>query len=606
MKKLSDIHPEVIAENYNEWFTGFLRSLLIRTNFIINVRNKLGWRGLKPTYRNGEGWTCRINNARGIYGICFNKYFDDNVWKTGSYTLYYFPDKNEPLVGYFSLDAGLACHQADYTDLIREFLCFPEFSALFEIAQINISISVDSRALLCTLLAQEHKRSISMSGVFCEVSDTLETIIEPGGYDQNLQTYEIASKYYEVLAATLSYNLCESPAYLRQSKHINASDINLPDSDILEFALGYNKEWFNKNQQAIDIKNSNKNTTTCLWREGATIPPQFKDALFWEAHLQKSARFEKSHFDAEERPQFILLTGFLGSGKTSFLKHFIEYHTSNNRFVAVIQNEIGETGLDASMLEDNYAVLEMDEGCVCCSLIGQLKKGIQQILSNHKPDVIVLETSGLANPFNLMAELNEVRELISFESVTTIVDGQNYAASKQSSNLVINQIASANLLLLNKTDLLSETGIQSISEELQLINPNARIIETIGGDINPALLYANEDNQLISFSNHNTKMHYHTGTHNHLMEGMGSKKITFTTPLQKDEFLSKIKEIPLTVYRIKGVLKFSDSPKPVFFQSVYGHFEFSPANNRENNEYFLIFIGETTSLNKLNLIFLTN
>lgn len=606
MKPLSVIHPEIISDNHNEWFAGFLRSLLIRTNFIINVRNRLGWRGLKPTYRNGEGWTCRIVNSKGIYGICFNNSFDEKEWKIGSYTMYYFPDKDEELVNGFSLDAALASHQPDYNNLVREFLCYPDFTALFEIGKINISVSNDNQALICSLFAQQHKRSISMSGVCCDVSGEINTIIEPGGLDQNLQAYDISLKFFNVLASTLSYNLSESPAYLRQLKHNNASNIDLPDSDVLELTLGYNKKWFEKHQEVINVEDTGKILTTCLWHEGTEIPPDFKDENYWDAHLHKSTRFEKSYFDEEERPQFILLTGFLGSGKTSFLKHFIEYHTANNRFVAVIQNEIGETGLDTYLLEDNYAVIEMDEGCVCCSLIGQLKKGILQILANHKPDVIILETSGLANPLNLMAELDEIRDLIRFNSVTTIVDGQNYASAMQFSGIVIDQITSANILLLNKTDLLSTHIINSITEELQLLNPTARIIESVGGDVNPALLYDVDEDHMSSSDKSNGDDNKSSKKSNHLNEGLSSKKIAFNKPLQKDDFLKKINEIPLTVYRIKGVLKFTDSPKPYFFQSVYGQAELIPANSGENHECFLIFIGETNSLNNLNLIYFTN
>lgn len=603
MNDLSTIHPEIISDNLNGWFTGFLRSLLIRTNFVINVRNKLGWRGLKPTFRNGEGWTCRIKNSKGVYGICFKDAVNETNWKTGTFSLFYFPNKDEELATRFSLDAAIVCQQVDYLDLVREFLVYPDFAQLYEIGELSLSISSDNQAITYSLEALENKQTIS-TGACCEVSGEVNTIINPGELDQDLPAYDVAKPFYDVLASTLSYNLSESPAFLKQATYkYNNSEKNKKSVNYINLSLGYNKEWFKKNKDQIIIHNNTDIHTQCFWQDGSDIPKEYSNATFWNTQLQKSTRFEKSYFDAEERPQFIILTGFLGSGKTSFLKHLIEYHTANNRFVAVIQNEIGETGLDAKLLEDNYAVLEIDEGCVCCSLIGQLKKGIQQILSNHKPDVVVLETSGLANPLNLMAELDEIHDLIRFDSITTVVDAQNYKSSMQSSNIVVSQITSADIILLNKVDLLSENNISIINKKLQLLNPHARVIQSVGGDVNPALLYDIDKDSLSNPAVFNKLNYKHASTTNHMNEGLGSKKITFDKPLEKEVFFKKINEIPNSIYRIKGILKFTDSPEPYFFQWVYGQCELTPANSNDNYENFLIFIGETTSLNILNLIY---
>ncbi len=74
----------------------------------------------------------------------------------------------------------------------------------------------------------------------------------------------------------------------------------------------------------------------------------------------------------------------------------IEYQTQCSRFVAVIQNEIGEVGLDGKLLD--YTITEIDEGCVCCSLVGNLKRAVNGILSSFQPDYIILETTGVAKP----------------------------------------------------------------------------------------------------------------------------------------------------------------------------------------------------------------
>ena len=107
-----------------------------------------------------------------------------------------------------------------------------------------------------------------------------------------------------------------------------------------------------------------------------------------------------------ERPNFFIITGYLGSGKTKFIQNFVYKEGKRIRlFMGIIQNEIGKIGLDGALLDAKYALVEIDEGCVCCSMAGQIRLAISQ-LKPKKPDSIVLETTGVANPFNILSELN--------------------------------------------------------------------------------------------------------------------------------------------------------------------------------------------------------
>ena len=363
MNKLSEIHPGKLVDNTNDWFRGLLRSLLMRTNFMVNVRHRRGWRGLKATVRNEEGWTCRIHNSKGVYGIAFDHSPKNNGWFLGNYKVYYFPTKEEEdVIEKFSLEAAVACQQPEYILYLRDFLCYPDFASLFEIATIQLSISEDQQAVVCSLIADELLTTISSTDVYWEVDGEKKMLIEQGDIDQNLPAFELALPLFNVLAATLTYNLKEKPAFLKQIRTYNDNDKEEQNrSELIDLSIGYNVDWFSENDSFLSKEDSSNSKIEHFWdsKTGGQVP--FEDNIYWYAHLQKSSRFEKSHVDAEGVPQFILLTGFLGSGKTTFLKNFIEYHTANNRFVAVIQNEIGETGLDGKLLEDNYAVLEMDE-----------------------------------------------------------------------------------------------------------------------------------------------------------------------------------------------------------------------------------------------------
>jgi G3E family GTPase len=193
----------------------------------------------------------------------------------------------------------------------------------------------------------------------------------------------------------------------------------------------------------------------------------------------------------DERPPLIILTGFLGSGKTSFLQHFVEYQTQRSRFVAVIQNEIGEVGLDGKLLD--YSVTEIDEGCVCCSLVGNLKRAVQGILENFSPDTAILETSGVSNPKNLLDELGELREMVRVDCTAIIVDALNFETSIAGNGIAAEQIGAADLLILNKRDLVDDSRLQEVRRRLKELNPHAPIFSTTRGALNPALIFDAND-----------------------------------------------------------------------------------------------------------------
>jgi G3E family GTPase len=219
-----------------------------------------------------------------------------------------------------------------------------------------------------------------------------------------------------------------------------------------------------------------------------TAPSCYRDKLWWHAdQLKGSKSVDKKILGMDERPPLIVLTGFLGSGKTSFLQHFIEYQTQRSRFVAVIQNEIGEIGLDGKLLD--YTVTEIDEGCVCCSLVGNLKRAIQSILESFSPDYIILETSGLANPKNLLDDLGELAETVRLDATVTVVDALNFESTLANYAIAADQVAAADVLLLNKSDLVDEARLEQVKRQLGRLNANAPICVTRRGDVNPALIF---------------------------------------------------------------------------------------------------------------------
>jgi len=107
-----------------------------------------------------------------------------------------------------------------------------------------------------------------------------------------------------------------------------------------------------------------------------------------------------------------VITGFLGAGKTTFMLKAVKEHFKDKK-VAVIVNEIGDVGVDGKILQNVYSnVLELSEGCICCTLQVDFEKGVYEILEKYNPDFLFVETSGASNPFPIMLSLQNLGSLV--------------------------------------------------------------------------------------------------------------------------------------------------------------------------------------------------
>jgi len=592
--------PSDILSSSESGIQELLRYFIMRTNFVPGVRHVIGWRGLKDSSSDVDSWTAKIKDYSGVFGISYHEFESTGKWVKGKFAINYFPDPDEDLADLFSLQAGLYIQKDEYLSHVRDFLLYPEFCHLFNIGIIVLCINQSRDALILGLETVSRQRVIAEDGISLLQDGQHVQIVEPGGYDQNFPSYSTAFSLFKVLAASVTFNLEEAPVFLR-----NAS---CPGKEVIYDKDGHHRETFSKEAQQkylflgygngefknIAAKSIKKNvclTKNFIWEKGESLPEQFKDELWWKAHqISDYKTLDKKILGIDDRPQLIVLTGFLGSGKTSFLQHFIEYQVQYNRFVAIIQNEIGETGLDGKLLDHDYAVTEIDEGCVCCTLVGSLKRAIHQILSSFHPDYIVLETTGLANPFNLLDEISEVEELVKFDSITTIVDGLNIETSIEDYEVAKLQIKAADILLLNKKNLLNEIQLREINQKLRALNPNAPIIATDYGDINPALLYGidlYDTGQIMDKKEGERKSH-----HSHEKDGLSNFKLSLTKPLSKTAFLKAVESLPPAVFRMKGVVDFDGTQKATLIQYVAGRYELSEFKNPNLSDRFLILIGK--------------
>ena len=180
-----------------------------------------------------------------------------------------------------------------------------------------------------------------------------------------------------------------------------------------------------------------------------------------------------------------VLTGFLGSGKTTLLNHILTSRRGEK--IAVIVNEFGEIGIDGQLVigaeED---ILELNNGCICCTVRGDLTRGVGNLLASGRAiDRIVIETTGLADPAPIIQSfvLDEVLVAkTSLDAIVTVIDAL-HIDDQLTNEQAREQVAFADVILINKTDLVPERRIQGLSELLRSLNPLAKIYQAMSGNI---------------------------------------------------------------------------------------------------------------------------
>jgi G3E family GTPase len=568
-----------------------LRAILVRTNFVPVVRHIIGWRGLKQSVAAVECWTAKIQGMDGVFGLAFDGLNPCSGWVRGRFRLYYFPHPNEELVEGCAMQAAALTQAQDFLQRVRHFADQPEFSDLFRIGEFSLSVADSGQALGLTLEAPSRLRCLSEGGVSLPLDGELVQLVAPGGYDQDFPAFAVAAAFFDVLAASVTFNLGQAPVYLGEQRWAGVQLVCDPEGAVRRVET--DELWNSQIILGWGIGSAGDLAASGIgvrgihrWVPGEPIPEAFRDRLWWRAdHLQGASTIDKRTLGVDERPPLLLLTGFLGAGKTSFLKHFIEHQTQRSRFVAVIQNEVGAVGLDGKLLD--YTVTEVDEGCVCCSLAGNLKRAIQGILSAFDPDFIIVETTGLANPFNLLPDIKELDDLVRFDCTVTVVDALNIETTLAQHSLAEAQIRGADVLMLNKKEQVEPQRLESITRQLRQINPRAPLFLTTHGDLNPALVFEVADHQTQSLIEGQADPHHDS----HHQDGLWVQNIGLTQSLDRSDFLQAVAQLPPPIFRVKGVLAFSDSPQPMLFQFVGGRFELSPFPGKDPRERFLTVIG---------------
>jgi G3E family GTPase len=298
-----------------------------------------------------------------------------------------------------------------------------------------------------------------------------------------------------------------------------------------------------------------------------------------------------------------VLTGYLGAGKTTLLNRILS--EPHGKKFAVIVNEFGEIGIDNELIVNaDEEVFEMNNGCICCTVRGDLVRIIDGLMRRKsKFDAIIVETTGLADPAPVAQTFfmdEQVGAKTKLDAVVTVADAKWLKERLKDAPEVKNQIAFADVILINKTDLVSPAELAEIEARIRAINPYARlhrterakidIAEVLGRnafdldrilDIEPAFLEVAEEHAHThehghehdhSHGGHND-VHVHHGLKHYHDEDMQSVALKTDKPLNPDKFFPWVQDLVATdgpsILRCKGILNFKDDPERFVFQGVH-------------------------------------
>ena len=300
-----------------------------------------------------------------------------------------------------------------------------------------------------------------------------------------------------------------------------------------------------------------------------------------------------------------IISGFLGAGKTTLLNHILKNQSGLK--TAVLVNEFGEIGIDNDLIiETGEDMIELTNGCICCTINGELKNTVEKVLEKSKKlDYLIVETTGLADPLPVAMTFagSELRDKVRLDSIITLIDAENFDFNIKPSEIAYSQILYGDILLLNKCDLADEDQISKIEQKILEIKREPRILKSINSEVGLETIIsvgffetdkykfqeASEEkvisNKLDEHFHHSHEHSHHSHEHSHhshehshhshehsddpsknSIEGFTSLSFQCKEPFSLRKFQNFLdNELSKDVFRAKGILWFLESERKHIF-----------------------------------------
>ena len=305
--------------------------------------------------------------------------------------------------------------------------------------------------------------------------------------------------------------------------------------------------------------------------------------------------------------QSFVITGFLGVGKTTMLINTVKKYFSDKK-VAIVVNEFGDIGVDGNILSNVYSqVLEISEGCICCQLAEEFESGVIEIMNKYNPEIIFIETSGASEPFPIFLSLQNLG--IAVEGVICVVDSKNIASYKDNSTAKY-QIGGSNIIVLNKTDLVSDAELETVKQDVIAIKEEYNIKNNLTGKTifdRYVIDYAQQGllnkevfegvykvDEIIGLA----KDYQHN---DHISRNSITQKVAYLKEnIEFNDIEKVLNSLPKSIYRVKGVVRTKDIPNPLVINYSFGNVSYDELDTYTEPS-IMIFIGEAIE-NDVNLL----
>ena len=331
-----------------------------------------------------------------------------------------------------------------------------------------------------------------------------------------------------------------------------------------------------------------------------------------------------------EKIPVTVLTGYLGAGKTTLLNRILS--EPHGKKFAVIVNEFGEIGIDNDLVVNaDEEIFEMNNGCICCTVRGDLVRIIDGLMRRKgKFDAIIVETTGLADPAPVAQTFfmdEQVGAKTKLDAVVTVADAKWLKDRLKDAPEAKNQIAFADVILINKTDLVTKDELADVEARIRSINPYARLhhtqrsqiaIEEVLGrnafdldrilEIEPEFLHGDghDHDHHHHDHGHDHQHHHHGGLKHYHDEDMQSVALRTDKELDPDKFFPWIQDLVAkdgpSILRCKGILSFKNDPDRFVFQGVHMILDGDhqrPWKEGEKRESRIVFIGRNLPEEKI-------
>jgi len=442
-------------------------------------------------------------------------------------------------------------------------------------------------------------------------------------------------------------NLCKEAKYFDGVQSINkcmelfGTEVDGADSKILKDPTAFVEEFLAKKPSTEQVSTAFKmfvcrgdllsglgaskramTEYTCA----ATLQPddeEFKGKFAKIAEgFESSAKKARTDVDKNDKIPCSVLTGFLGSGKTTLLNHILR--VNHGKRIAVIENEFGEVGIDDALVKggsmaDEENIVEMNNGCICCTVRGDLIAGLKKLIKNSKKsgktlDGVIIETTGLADPAPVAQTFfadEFVQQHMRLDGIITLVDAKHIVQHLEDEkpegveNEAVEQIAFSDRILLNKCDLVEEEELADVEKRIRAINVGAVIKRTTNSEIPMDFVLGIHGFSLDKIIDMDDKFlkDEHDHQHDPRVSSVGIDVPGQVVQQKLNQWISwLLKEKGVDLFRSKGVLAVQGMKEKFVFQAIHMLFANSQEGawqEGEERRCKMVFIGKNLDREEL-------